>query len=268
MKISILILLIIFQFTSSCSKAKPEPVYVDAKSGLRMRTTPDLNSRIVVTIPNQSAVDVIEEKGEQVSVAGRNGKWTKISYNGKEGWVFGGFLVQKTNTAREISTNNNTVLQTDNKGCYIFNRDNFPASFTSGTTVNYDCPSYRFNKDGSAVLYTSCTNPEEHITGKWHKTDKAIVFTGLAKETLNPYGCYEGAESEEVSKKCLADMQKSSMDNYGKTEFEIPVSITITLSSDNKLQTDIAASDPDPVSGKKVKKVYIEPFKCLMPFSE
>ena len=38
---------------------------------------------------------LLEEKGEDISLAGTTGKWSKVDWNGKTGWVFGGFLSEK-----------------------------------------------------------------------------------------------------------------------------------------------------------------------------
>ena len=65
---------------------------INAKSGLRLRKTPDLNSEKILLIQNGEIVELIEEKKEIVTINEVSGKWTKINYNGQKGWVFGGYL--------------------------------------------------------------------------------------------------------------------------------------------------------------------------------
>lgn len=87
-----IIILTLFPAILSLTASPSITRYVNADGGLRMRTTPDLNGTKLMTIPNNSEVTVIEEKGNTISLSGKNGKWTKVSYNNTEGWVFGGFL--------------------------------------------------------------------------------------------------------------------------------------------------------------------------------
>ncbi len=67
---------------------------VQAPGGLRMRETPDLNSKVVVLIPDGSEVSVVEVKEPEVEVAGKKGRWTKVSWKDTTGWAFGGFLAK------------------------------------------------------------------------------------------------------------------------------------------------------------------------------
>jgi uncharacterized protein YgiM (DUF1202 family) len=65
---------------------------VDANGGLRMRDSANLDGNIISTIPNGTTVSVLTETGETVTISNRTGRWTQVSWNGKSGWVFGGFL--------------------------------------------------------------------------------------------------------------------------------------------------------------------------------
>ncbi len=66
---------------------------VQAAGGLRMRETPDINGRLIATIPDGSTVTVLERKEAVVEVSGKKGRWTRVSCKDQTGWVFGGFLV-------------------------------------------------------------------------------------------------------------------------------------------------------------------------------
>lgn len=66
--------------------------YVAPKDGLNMREEPSVTGKKMLTIPNGAQVQKLEEKPESFKIDNIEGKWTKISWQGKAGWVFGGFL--------------------------------------------------------------------------------------------------------------------------------------------------------------------------------
>ncbi|PKL17049.1 MAG: hypothetical protein CVV49_13150 [Spirochaetae bacterium HGW-Spirochaetae-5] len=79
----------------SALSAYPETAglrYVIAEKGLKMRETPSVSGREITLIPHNSEVEFIEEQPQEVTIAGTRGKWTMVSWKGRKGWVFGGFL--------------------------------------------------------------------------------------------------------------------------------------------------------------------------------
>jgi len=74
------------------SDPKIESRYVTAKGGLRMREKPDTNASVLETIPEGEKVEFIEETGNDMTISGATGKWSKIKWRDKTGWGFGGFL--------------------------------------------------------------------------------------------------------------------------------------------------------------------------------
>jgi hypothetical protein len=76
------------------AKNSESVMYVDAGAGLRMRSSADTGAAVILTIPNGSQVTVLEIAEPQIEISGKTGRWTKVQYQGKEGWVFGGFLSQ------------------------------------------------------------------------------------------------------------------------------------------------------------------------------
>lgn len=67
-------------------------LYVNSKGGLRMREEANTESKIVILIPNGSQVEELESSSETVEINGKSGRWTKVKFDGNEGWVFGAFL--------------------------------------------------------------------------------------------------------------------------------------------------------------------------------
>ena len=66
--------------------------YVIAKSGLKLREATDTKSKVLTTIPFNTQVEVIgEQEGEEVT-KGKPTTWFQITYEGIEGFAYGGFL--------------------------------------------------------------------------------------------------------------------------------------------------------------------------------
>jgi hypothetical protein len=60
--------------------------------GLNLRDAPAVNGKIIGLIPRGGAVTVLGETGDEVKLLGRTGRWTRVRWEGKTGWVFGGLL--------------------------------------------------------------------------------------------------------------------------------------------------------------------------------
>jgi len=77
---------------TTVSNANREYRYVGVKDGLNMREEPSQTGKKIMTIRHGAMVQVLETKPETFTIGKTEGKWTKVSYNDKTGWVFGGFL--------------------------------------------------------------------------------------------------------------------------------------------------------------------------------
>ena len=73
--------------------------YVNATGGLRMRESPDLNSKRILTIPDSSPIEIIEAQSEAITIDGKEGRWTKVKFKTTEGWVFGAYLADRPQSA-------------------------------------------------------------------------------------------------------------------------------------------------------------------------
>lgn len=71
---------------------------VTAPSGLKLRTAPHTRATVRNLIPPGSRVRVLATAPARVSLGGRSGHWTRISWTApgttapRTGWVFGGWL--------------------------------------------------------------------------------------------------------------------------------------------------------------------------------
>jgi len=60
---------------------------------LNLRSQPNLSSEVVIKIPDSSAVKILYFDEEVLVLEGDTGKWCKIKYADKEGWVWGNYLI-------------------------------------------------------------------------------------------------------------------------------------------------------------------------------
>jgi len=61
-------------------------------NSLNLRSEPNLSSDVVIKIPDSSAVKVLYFDDEILVLDGVAGKWCKVKYADKEGWVWGNYL--------------------------------------------------------------------------------------------------------------------------------------------------------------------------------
>lgn len=70
---------------------------VTQETGLNLRVRANLNSRLILEIPRNEVVSVLDESSGRYQVFnGINAKWFKVRYENTEGWAWSGYL-QKTN---------------------------------------------------------------------------------------------------------------------------------------------------------------------------
>lgn len=61
-------------------------------NSLNLRMEPNLSSDVVIKIPDSSAVKILYFDEEVLVLDGETGKWCKVKYADKEGWVWGNYL--------------------------------------------------------------------------------------------------------------------------------------------------------------------------------
>ena len=78
--------------------------WVSAKAGLAVRNKPGASGEKIGAIPFGAEVLLLTEEENYVELAGRKGRWSKISWFGPDGWVFGGFLSSEDVTQEDQQT--------------------------------------------------------------------------------------------------------------------------------------------------------------------
>ncbi|MBN1799741.1 MAG: SH3 domain-containing protein [Spirochaetales bacterium] len=110
-KIFLIPLLLIFGLVHINSDELNTSMWISADVGLKMRDAPNLSGEIICVIPYTEKVLVNEVVGKEIALSGATGKWCRVVWKNKEGWVFGGFLAERPIQLEE--TANAFVLNTD-----------------------------------------------------------------------------------------------------------------------------------------------------------
>lgn len=94
MKNLILILIIAFAAVQSQGNTEPqqEAKTVIAFSGLKLRTAPNMDSKVLKVIPFAEKLIVESYGSTLLSIEWLEGRWAKVSYEGRKGYVFDAFL--------------------------------------------------------------------------------------------------------------------------------------------------------------------------------
>lgn len=88
----LILLLAVAGFVQLPVPGAAESRWIAAEKGLRLREAPSETARIITLIPHGSEVRFRGEEDREMTIGGAKGKWTKVSWQGREGWAFGGFL--------------------------------------------------------------------------------------------------------------------------------------------------------------------------------
>ncbi len=59
---------------------------------LNLRAEPSLSGALILKIPNESLVSIIEYDTKEQYLDGTRGTWSKVNYQGSIGWVWGNYL--------------------------------------------------------------------------------------------------------------------------------------------------------------------------------
>lgn len=90
--IDVLLVVILMANPKLPSSSEQQTGRVMAQTGLNLRLQPNSQSDIVVSIPSNEKVIIIERNGPQAVIGGKTANWIKVRYKKNEGWVWGGFI--------------------------------------------------------------------------------------------------------------------------------------------------------------------------------
>lgn len=65
---------------------------VKAKKGLNLRSEANSGSPIIISIPFNEKVKIINENGPSEIISGKNANWIEVEFKEKKGWIWEGFI--------------------------------------------------------------------------------------------------------------------------------------------------------------------------------
>jgi len=112
MKNLVVMLILAFAGTSLYPAASEEPIQNNPKviafSGLKLRAEPNKSGKVLKVIPFAQSVEILDTLDNVQSVEWLTGRWVKIKYEGRTGYVFDAFL-----TPLPIPVNDYELSQND-----------------------------------------------------------------------------------------------------------------------------------------------------------
>jgi len=163
---------IVLTLASITSCTKKEKAVVDVKSSLIMREYPNRGAAQVTVLPDGVVVDIVEGTGPTDTIDGMKANWTKVEFNGYQGWVFGGYLIKEGTTNNKQSSPDEIIIDVPTKWEMITN-----AGF--GYTLTFDNVKRTFSLSyysegtslGSPRIEGSFTASNDSITLKLAKME-------------------------------------------------------------------------------------------------
>lgn len=67
-------------------------VRVISTKGLNLRDKPNSMGTVLVTVPYNELVDLIDKNGDSETIDGQTANWYKVDYKGTTGWLWSGYL--------------------------------------------------------------------------------------------------------------------------------------------------------------------------------
>lgn len=168
-----IIILLIFILLLNCSK-KNNPAEIEkqkkwiiSENGLILRTGPSKDTEKILTINYGSEIDIIEESKIYEKINSINANWIKVNYQGKTGWVFGGYLSGiKPSDNLESFISGKTWIQLDEE---ILNGE---ATYNFFAGIWFD----GFQLDGK--YSGGVDSGGEGIVGTWEVNGNSIIING------------------------------------------------------------------------------------------
>jgi len=71
----------------------PLTYYIVTQNGQNLRSEPSINSKIITVIPYATRIDKISQRQPFIDLNGESGRWIRIQYENKIGWLFTGLMI-------------------------------------------------------------------------------------------------------------------------------------------------------------------------------
>jgi hypothetical protein len=147
--------------------ARNNAAYISATSGLKMRSDPTLSSNVLVVIPYQGKVEILEILKDTVpmEIQGRCGYWCKVKWGEYTGYVFGGFLelAPGAELLRELPKSWIRIQMISSEDYYIIE---YPDNYTEKMIIKLDA---EFNYAVNELPYTIVSDEKPHLIALFGK---------------------------------------------------------------------------------------------------
>lgn len=189
-----------------------EELVVVVKPALVFRESPDTKAKIVGKIPYQAKVVVTGKSATAVTLMGIVGNWTQVTFEGKQGWVFGAFLARAdSNKYYEII--GGVAQERSSDKCITLKASDFPKSFTGGCvgqTCDQGCGHFILRENGEVSTQDGCDGAGG--SGKWKRSGNQVIIEysvySLPPDELCAY--------RDGSRECVRDEEQKSFKECGK----------------------------------------------------
>lgn len=140
---------------------KPMNLIVTAKGGLRFREKPSIKGKVILTIPEGESIEAYNYVSDTETHDGKEGKWQRVKYKGKFGYVFSGFLEYQSTKLKFLDNNLSEIEGKLNKilGFDILSQINLIEKNRLPILNSKAFESYRVFEDGAYKIYVFSPNP-------------------------------------------------------------------------------------------------------------
>jgi hypothetical protein len=161
---------------------KAQPRWVNAEAGLHIRDKASIDGNVIGAIPYAEKVMLLYEEDKLETIDGIAGKWSKIRWQEKEGWVFGGFLQKE-----EIKIINSSKPKVQLMGRYDLVDDPYHSQYID------------FKNDNTCIYILNYCQGFGEVAGTYKIEDDYVLISEieLKCKILSPYEL-EIAENAEV----------------------------------------------------------------------
>lgn len=233
-RIMCLVTVIFFSMmTTHAASAQSNELQVIVKPAVVFRSSPDLKGKIIGKIPFAKSVVVVDREGPEANLMGVTGKWTKVSYSGKTGWVFGVFL-DSPESQKFFQILDGIAYAGQTSACLQMPMKYFPKFFNGGCLrqeCNQMCGNVTLEENGGVHSVPGCDGNTPESRGKWKRqgNDVVIEYTipGMSAADICAYRVDDP--------KCIAEAEKSNFKKCGKKNgCDEKVKQVLRMSADNQ----------------------------------
>ena len=133
----------------SCGKKNPELPAGEATSSKRTAEVTASTNLVIRTQPNRTAtklgvaghgaiVEVLQDGDKEENIGGITSRWYRVSYNGVEGWVFGGYLRLSGGAAPSGNTDNSVAATAPSSMTETLKEESDPRNYVGKEYLNLD----------------------------------------------------------------------------------------------------------------------------------